>query len=103
VTILIIGGILLGAVLGRFFTVWILVPAYALTFTIIFADSACYGYGLSRVFLAIALLATGLQIGYASGLLSYVNPDMRRLPKKPRDSPRPAATSIAATRHRNVF
>jgi hypothetical protein len=67
-----------------------------------FRRPAYYGHGLSRAFLVIALLAPGLQIGNAS-LLSYVIPGMRRLPKKPRDSSRPAATSIAAKRHRNVF
>jgi hypothetical protein len=103
VTILIIGSILLGAVLGRFFMVWILVPVYALTSAIVFTDSACYGYGLSRAFLTIALLATCLQIGYASGLLSDVIPGMRRLPKKPRESSRSAAPSIAATRYSKVF
>jgi hypothetical protein len=72
VTILAIGSMLLGTVLGRFFKVWALVPASALTFAIVFASSAYYEQGLLSALLEFAVIATCLQIGYASGLLSCV-------------------------------
>ena len=68
--ILAFGSILLGTVFGRFFKVWVLVPACALAFAIVFASSAYYGHGLLSALLEFAVIATYLQIGYAFGLLS---------------------------------
>jgi len=70
VAILTIGILLLGAVFGRFFKVWILVPASAVTFIIVFASSAYYGQGPLQALLEFAILATCLQIGYMTGLLA---------------------------------
>jgi len=71
VTNLIIGSVLLGTVFGRFFKVWVLVPACALTFAIVFASSAYYQHGpLSALLEFVAVIAACLQIGYASGCLS---------------------------------
>jgi hypothetical protein len=99
VTNLAIGSVLLGTVFGRFFKVWVLVPASALTFLIVFASSAYYDHGLPSALLEFTVIAACLQIGYASGHLSSVIRDRSRRPKVPRESPHPAAASIAATRH----
>jgi hypothetical protein len=72
VTSLAIGGVLLGTVFGRFFKVWILVPASALTFLIVFASSAYYDHSLPSALLEFTEIASCLQIGYASGRLSDV-------------------------------
>ena len=69
-TILTIGILLLGAVFGRFFKVWILVQACAVTFIIVFASSAYYGQGPLWALLEFAMLATCLQIGYMTALLA---------------------------------
>jgi hypothetical protein len=99
VTILFFGTVLLGAVFGRFFKVWVLVPACAVTFLTIVASSACYGHGFLGMLLEFAMLAACLQIGYASGLLSNIIPGIGRRLGNPRQSSRPVA-SMAATRQR---
>lgn len=98
-TSLAIGGVLLGTVFGRFFKVWILVPACALTFAIVFASSAYYERGLASALLEFTVIAACLQIGYASGRLSGVIRVRWRRLKVPREPPHPAAASIAATQH----
>ena len=67
-TILIMGSVLLGAILGRFFKVLILVPACALTLAMVVASSAYFGYSLPRAVLEFIVLITSLQIGYVFGL-----------------------------------
>ena len=100
--ILAIGSVLLGTVFGRFFKVWVLVPACALTFAIVFASSAYYGHGLLSALPEFAVIATCLQIGYATGLLSCVARDGRRRLTIPREIPR-ESSHPAATRHRQLF
>ena len=94
-TSLIIGSVLLGTVFGRFFKVWVLVPACALTFVIVFASYATYQLGLLDALFAFAAIAASLQIGYAAGCLSGVIPGrLRRLDiphEIPRELPHPAA------------
>jgi hypothetical protein len=102
VAILAIGSVLLGTVLGRFFKVWVLVPACALTFAVIFASSAYYGHGLLSALLEFAVIATCLQIGYLSGLLSRVTRDGWRRLKGPREIPR-EPSHPAATRQQQLF
>ncbi|MDQ6869146.1 MAG: hypothetical protein M3178_12375 [Pseudomonadota bacterium] len=100
-TILAIGSVLLGTVFGRFFKVWVLVPACALTFAIVFASSAYYDHALLSALLEFAVIAACLQIGYASGCLSCVIRDKWRrleIPREIRESSRPAAT-----RHQQLF
>ena len=92
-TILAIGSLLLGTVLGRFFKVWVLVPACALTFTIVFASSAYYEHALLSALLEFTVIATCLQIGYASGLLSCVVRDTWRRLKIPHEIPPPILAS----------
>jgi hypothetical protein len=74
VTILLFGSVLLGAVFGRFFKVWVLVPACAVTFVTVFASSTFYGHGFLESVLAFAMLSMCLQIGYASVLLPLIIP-----------------------------
>jgi hypothetical protein len=98
VAILAIGSVLLGTVFGRFFSVWVLVPACASTFAIVFAGSAYYEHGLLGALLEFTVIATCLQIGYASGCLLSVTRDRWRRLKIPRESSHPAAT-----RHQQLF
>jgi hypothetical protein len=74
VTILLIWCILLGALLGRFFTGLVLVPACALVLAAVVFRFADGEHGLLRPFLEFALLNATLQIGYVSGLLSHCIP-----------------------------
>jgi hypothetical protein len=67
-TDLLIGSVLLGAVLGQFFKVLVLVPAYAFVFVAILVRSAYVEHGLLRPLLEFAVLITSLQIGYVLGL-----------------------------------
>gem|GEM_PF-1919992 len=101
-TILAIGSVLLGTVFGRFFKVWVLVPASALTFAIVFTSSAYYENSLLSALLEFAVTATCLQIGYASGLLSCVIRDRGRRLKIPREIPG-ESSHPAAARHQQLF
>ena len=70
-TILLIGSVLLGAVIGRFFKVFlVLAPACAFVFVAILVRSAYVEHGLLHPLLEYAVLITSLQIGYVLGLLS---------------------------------
>jgi hypothetical protein len=74
VAILVIWSILLGAVLGRFFKVLVLVPACALVLAAVVIRFAEGEHGLLRQLLEFAVLNATLQIGYVSGLLSHCIP-----------------------------
>jgi len=71
VAILILGSVLLGAVLGRFFKVLVLVPACALVLAVVLVRSADGEHGPLRPLLEFAVLITTLQIGYVFGLVSH--------------------------------
>jgi hypothetical protein len=92
VAILAIGSALLGTVFGRFFKVWVLVPACALTFAIVFASAAYHEQGLLSALFDFTVIATCLQIGYASGCLTCVTRDMWRRLTMSRESAHRAAT-----------
>jgi hypothetical protein len=96
VALLLIGSVLLGAVLGRFFKVWVLVPACAFVLGAVLVRSANGEHVLLRPLFEFAALIISLQIGYVSGLLSFLIPSGSHRQVQPR---RPAsfATSIAAT------
>jgi hypothetical protein len=88
-TILLIGSVLLGAVLGRFFKVLVLVPACAFVFVAILVRSAYVEHGLLPPPLEFAVLITSLQIGYVLGLFDEARSEcvdeiflmlLRRLP-----------------------
>jgi hypothetical protein len=82
--ILLIWSALLGAVLGRFFKVLVLVPACAFLLAAVLVRSADGEYGLLRPLLEFAVLITSLQIGYVSGLLSFLIPSVSQRQGKPR-------------------
>jgi hypothetical protein len=76
VAILLIWSVLLGAVLGRFFKVLVLVPACAFVLAAVLIRSADVEHGLLRPLVEFAVLNATLQIGYVSGLLSFFIPSV---------------------------
>jgi hypothetical protein len=76
VAILLIWSVLLGAVLGRFFKVWVLVPACAFLLAAVVVRSANGEHSLLRPLLEFAVLNATLQIGYVSGLVSNLIPSV---------------------------
>ena len=62
--------LLVGAVLGLRFTFVILVPVIALAGLAIVAAGVAGGLGAWSVLLAIALIATSIQIGYLGGVFA---------------------------------
>jgi hypothetical protein len=68
--ILVIAGILFGTVLGRFFKVFILIPACILAIVLVLARPAGIESGFFYSLLEIIVLVTSLQIGYALGMVS---------------------------------
>jgi hypothetical protein len=87
-TILLIWSVLLGAVLGRFFKVLVLVPAGAFVLAAVLVRSADVEHGLLRPLFEFAVLITSLQIGYVSGQLSFIIPSVSQRQGKP-DRARP--------------
>ena len=80
---LIIMSVLLGAVLGRFFKVFILLPACAFILAAVLVRSFAGEHGLLRTLLELALLNATLQIGYAANLLSLFHSEHVATPRKP--------------------
>ena len=68
--ILITGGAFFGAVLGRFFKVFVLMPAVALAIALLLVKREVAGHPLLDSFLGIGLLITSLELGYVMGLNS---------------------------------
>jgi hypothetical protein len=68
--ILITGGAFLGAVLGRFFRVLILVPASALVTAFVLIKAGFAGYPILNTVTKVALLIASLELGYITGLIS---------------------------------
>ncbi|MGH6867519.1 MAG: hypothetical protein ACREDA_01335 [Methylocella sp.] len=68
--ILITGGAFLGALLGRFFKVYVLIPAGALAIALLLAKRQSAGHTLLDSLLGIGLLIACLELGYVTGLLS---------------------------------
>jgi uncharacterized membrane protein YoaK (UPF0700 family) len=65
---LFIGGALFGALLGRWFKVFILIPASCVAIVLVLAAPAVVAQSAAQMVLEIVLLVTGLQFGYAAGL-----------------------------------
>ena len=80
--ILVIGGLLLGATLGRFFKVLVLVPACAFVLAAVLVRSANGEHGLLRPLLEFVVLITSLQIGYVFGLALFHSHSRRRMPRR---------------------
>jgi hypothetical protein len=68
-TVLIIWSLLLGAMLGRFFKVLILVPASLALLVAVVVKSFYLGHGLLHLAFEYAVLSTSLQLGYVGALL----------------------------------
>lgn len=92
-SILIIGSALLGAVLGRFFKVLVLVPGCAITLAVVLVRAAYVEQSVPCLALDFAVLIASLETGYASGLLSPAIPGMLRR----RGKPRARESSVPAT------
>jgi hypothetical protein len=80
--ILLIWSVLLGAVLGRFFKVLVLVPACAFVLAAVLVGSANGEHGLLRPLLEFVVLVTSLQIGYVFGLALFHSHSRRRMPRR---------------------
>jgi hypothetical protein len=68
--ILIAGGVFFGAVLGRFFKVFVLIPAGALAIALLLLQQVVAGHTWLDSFLGIGLLIASLELGYVAGLFS---------------------------------
>ncbi|HUB65336.1 MAG TPA: hypothetical protein VL996_12995 [Methylocella sp.] len=68
--ILIAGGAFLGAILGRFFKVFILVPASTFLIAMVLTKTGFAGPPPVSSFVKIILLISGLELGYFTGLIS---------------------------------
>jgi hypothetical protein len=68
--ILIAGGVFFGAVLGRFFKVFVLIPAVALAIALLLVRREVAGHTWLDSFLGIGLLIASLELGYVAGLIS---------------------------------
>ena len=78
-SILIIGSVLVGAILGRFFKVLVLAPAFALSVAMVVASSVYFGHSLPRALLEFLVLITSLQMGYVFG---RVSPSIPSVPER---------------------
>lgn len=70
--IFIIGTVLVGAVLARFYNVLILIPAFALILAAVVGRAFYFQHGLLGPAMEFAVLITSLQIGYVAIPVSYV-------------------------------
>lgn len=70
--ILVIGGVLFGAVLGRFFKIFVLVPASALSVILVLASPVSPEQSILLSLLEIFVLITALQVGYVIGLVTGI-------------------------------
>jgi hypothetical protein len=71
--ILILMGVLVGAVLGLRFKMFILVPVFCVALPFVVVDGVSRGDGVWRLALAMIVLATSVQVGYALGnVLQFV-------------------------------
>jgi hypothetical protein len=68
--ILIAGGAFFGAVLGRYFKVWVLIPANVLAIALLLVWGEVVGHPWLDSFLGIGLLIASLELGYVMGLIS---------------------------------
>jgi hypothetical protein len=72
VAISVIGSVLVGAILGQFFKVLVLIPAFALILAAVLGRAIYFERGLLRPAWEFAVLITSLQIGYAIIPIGYV-------------------------------
>ena len=79
----IIGSVLLGAILGQFFKVLVLTPAFALILAAVLGRAIYFEHGLLRPAWEFAVLITSLQIGYVVIPIFYVVMASLRRIKRP--------------------
>jgi hypothetical protein len=72
VSTLIVGTVLFGAILARFFAVLVLIPACAVLLASVALQSAYLGHSWVGAVLEIIALITSLEIGYAIALFAPV-------------------------------
>src|SRR3984893_3644017 len=68
--ILIVGGAFFGAILGRIFKVFVLIPTVALAIALHLVRREVAGHTWLDSFLGIGLLIASLELGYVTGLIS---------------------------------
>lgn len=85
--LLIIMSVVLGAVLGRFFKVLVLLPSCALIVAAVVDRSAALEHGLVRTILEIAILNAALQISYVCSLLTISTPEVSQRQGTPAHAP----------------
>lgn len=71
-SILVVGGVLFGTILGRFFKIFILVPASALAVVLLLATPSAADNSWWESLLEIGILVTSMQIGYVVGLVTGI-------------------------------
>lgn len=91
--ILVIAGVLFGTLLGRFFKVFVLVPACVLAIVLVLAKATSAEHSWAWSLLEIAVLVTSLQIGYALGMVSGEFPALMNLCRKALRHHAPTQTS----------
>lgn len=97
----IVGSILLGAFLGRFFKVFVLAPVIAIILAGEFGKAIAFHLGVWRPLCEFALMTASLQIGYvAIPILCAVLDPLRHIKLQRKETRSEASASIAATRHR---
>jgi hypothetical protein len=67
-----IGSLLLGAVLGLWFEVLVLIPVVLLAALVIGIDAWAHSFGLGRTLVMIFVSAIALEIGYLGGAGAFV-------------------------------
>ncbi len=75
-TILIIGSVLFGGLLGKYFKCFVLIPVMIVIFAVIASRVAFYDHGLLWSAVEFVVVAAFLQLGYAVGLFASANIDM---------------------------
>jgi hypothetical protein len=99
---LIVVSVLLGAILGRFFRVWVLIPATAAMVLLVIALSVLSHTGIGLASLECTIVWVVLQIGFASNLLFCFLPGLRtRFAKAAAHSRQ--TTAIATGSHWHLF
>ena len=81
--ILVVGGILFGMILGRFFKWFALIPACGLAAVLVLINPAHMESSLLGWFVQFVVLTTSLQIGYVVGLVASTFRRASKRSKKP--------------------
>lgn len=70
-SVLIVGGVLSGIVLGQFFKWFVLFPAFGFATIVALSNPLHVDSSLWGLFLALLALITSLQVGYVAGLVAH--------------------------------